>query len=246
MTKKIESPAPRKGSKPISEAEAKQQASSRRWLWLVAGAGVALLALLAVVALLNSRQPSPTVAAGSSIAAAVGQPADGRTLGDPNAPVTIVAYEDFQCPHCQDFNRVMEKTIREDLVKPGIARFEFKHRFVIGNDSMVAAMAAECAADQGRFWEYHDVLLASLRQDPRAVQISDFEQRAADIGLDTAAFAKCLESQKYKEAMLREDIEARDKGVNSTPTIFINDVKYEGAFDPAAFKAAVEQAKSGS
>jgi protein-disulfide isomerase len=245
MTKKIESPAPRKGSKPISEAEAKQQAS-RRWLWVVAGAGVALLVLLAVVALLNSRQPEPTVAAGSSIAAALGQPVNGRVLGDPNAPVAIVAYEDFQCPHCQDFSSALEKTIREELVKPGIARFEFKHRFVISNDSMVAAMAAECAADQGRFWEYHDVLLAALRRDPRAVQISDFEQLAADIGLDTAAFDTCLESQKHKEAMLREDIEARDRGVNSTPTIFINDVKYEGAFAAEAFKAAVEQARSGS
>lgn len=246
MTKKTESPAAHKGSKPIGEAEAKQQASSRRWLWVVAAAGIALLALLAVIALLNSRQPAPTVTAGSSIAAALGQPADGRTLGDPNAPVTIVAYEDFQCPHCQDFNSALEETIRQDLVKPGVARFVYKHRFVISNDSMVAAMAAECAADQGRFWEYHDVLLAALRRNPRAVQISDFEQLAADIDLDTAAFDTCLESQKYKEAMLREDIEARDRGVNSTPTIFIDDVKYEGAFDPEAFKAAVEQAKSGS
>lgn len=245
MTKKTESPAPRKGSKPISEAEAKQQ-GNRRWLWIVAGAGVALLVLLAAVALLNSRPTSPTVTAGSSIAAALGQPVDGRTIGDPNAPVTIVAYEDFQCPHCQDFNRALEKTIREDLIKPGVARFVYKHRFVISNDSMVAAMAAECAADQGRFWEYHDVLLAALRRNPGAVQISDFEKLAADIGLDTAVYNQCLESQKYKEAMLREDIEARDQGINSTPTIYINDVKYEGAFDPIAFKAAVEQAASGA
>lgn len=244
MTKKTESSASRKGSKPIGEASVKQPAS-RRWLWIVAGAGIALLALLAAVALLNSRPTGTPVTAESSIAADLGQPAAGRTLGDPNAPVTIVAYEDFQCPHCQDFSSVMEKTIREDLVKPGLAKFVYKHRFVIGNDSMVAAMASECAVDQGRFWEYHDALFAALRRDPSAVQISDFEKLAADIGLDTTSFDACLESQKHKEAMLREDIEARDKGVNSTPTIYINDVKYEGAFDPAAFKAAVEQAKAG-
>lgn len=244
MTKKTESPAPRKGSKPISEVEAQKQVS-RRWLWVVAGAGIALLVLLATVALLNSRSTATPVAAGSQISAELGQPVDRRTMGDPNAPVSIVAYQDFQCPHCQDFNAALEKTIREELVKPGIARFEFKHRFVIGNDSLTAATAAECAADQNRFWEYHDTVLAALRSDPSSVRISDFEKLAADIGLDTSAFNSCLESQKYKEDMLREDIEARDKGINSTPTVFINDVKYEGSFDPAAFKAAVEQAKSG-
>lgn len=244
MTKKTDSesrPAPRKGSKPISEAEIKQKAS-RRWLWVVAGAGVALLVLLAAVALLNNRPTSAPITAASAIGAELGQPVDRRTIGDPNAPVTIVAYEDFQCPHCQDFNAAMEKTIREDLVKPGIARFEFKHRFVIGPDSLTAAMAAECAADQGRFWEYHDALLASLRQNSAAVKISNFEQVAASVGLDSGVFNDCIESQKYKEAMLREDIEARDKGVDSTPSVFINDVRYQGALEPAAFKAAVEQA----
>ncbi len=245
MTKKTESPAPRKGSKPIDTAATPGRAS-RRWLWIVAGAGIALLVLLAAVALLNNRPTSAPVTAASSIATEVGQPVDRRTIGDPNAPVTIVAYEDFQCPHCQDFNTALEKTIREDLVKPGTARFEFKHRFVIGNDSLTAAMAAECAADQGRFWEYHDALLAALRRDPSAVQISDFERLAANIGLDTTTFDECIESQKHREAMLREDIEARDAGVDSTPTVFINGVRYQGSFDPAVFKAAVEQAKTGS
>ncbi len=242
MTKKTETATPRKSSRPVGETP--KQKNSRRWMWVAVGAAIALLVILAGVALWNNRSTAPVTPAGSTVAERVGQPVDRRTIGKPDAPVTIVAYEDFQCPHCQDFTAALEKTILDDLVASGAARFEFKPRFVIGPESTTAAMAAECAADQGRFWEYHDILFDSLRKNPRANQISDFEKLAVTIGLDASTFDKCLESQKHKESLLREDVEARDKGVNATPTVFLNDVKYEGAFEPEAFKAAVEKAKT--
>lgn len=240
MANKTSKPTPTlKGSKPISAA----RTPTRRlpgWVWIAVGAGVALLVILAVVALVANR-PRTTTPTGSTVAEQVGQPVDRRLLGRPDAPVVVVAYEDFQCPHCQDFSLALEGTIRE-LVAAGTIRFEFKPRFVIGPESVTAMMAAECAADQGRFWEYHDALFAALKRNPRANQISDFEKLAVDIGLDSAAFNRCLEGQQHKEALLREDIQARDDGINATPTVFINGKRYQGRFDPAEFRAAVEQA----
>ncbi len=241
MAKKTSKPlSPLKGSKPIA-ATAQGRRGLPGWVWIAVGAGLALLLSLAGVALLANR-PRATVAPGSSLAEQLGQPVERRTMGRSDAPVVVVAYEDFQCPHCQDFNLSLEETIRE-LVAAGTVRFEFKPRFVIGPESVTAMMAAECAADQGRFWEYHDALFAALERNPRANQISDFEALAVQIGLDSAAFNRCLESQQHKEALLREDIQARDDGINATPTVFINGKRYQGRFDPAEFRAAVEQAQ---
>jgi trehalose-6-phosphate synthase len=85
-------------------------------------------------------------------------------------------------------------------------------------------------------------LFAALKRNPRANQISDFEKLAVQIGLDSGTFNRCLESQQHKEALLREDIQARDDGINATPTVLINGQRYQGRFDPAEFRAAVEQA----
>ncbi|NUQ39220.1 MAG: thioredoxin domain-containing protein, partial [Caldilineales bacterium] len=163
----------------------------------------------------------------------------------PDAPVEVIAYEDFQCSHCQRFNQEVKSSIMSDLVAPGLATFEFRHRFVIGPDSVRAGAAAECAADQGRFWEYHDALFAALIANPRAVNSGDFKNLASQIGLDTAAFNQCVDSDTHIEKMLREDNEARNAGVNATPTILINGQRYQDAFTPEAFKAAVEAAAGG-
>jgi len=241
MAKKTsKSPPTFKGSKPIT-ATATARRGLPGWVWIAVGAGLALLVILATVALLANR-PRTTTSPGSTVAEQLGQPVERRTMGRSDAPVTVVAYEDFQCPACQDFSLALEGTIRE-LVAAGTMRFEFKPRFVIGPESVTAMMAAECAADQGRFWEYHDALFAALRRNPRANQISDFEKLAAQIGLDSATFNRCLQSQQHKEALLREDIQARDDGINATPTVFINGRRYQGRFDPAEFRAAVEQAQ---
>ena len=251
MTKKTSvTTAQHKGSRPIGQQPAAK--SSRRWLWLAGGVALALLVLLAAVSLLNNRATPATAttagasdSTGSTVAAAIGQPVDRNVMGDPNAPVLIQAYEDFQCPHCQDFTAAMESTIRNDLVAPGIARFEFLNRFVIGPDSVTAAEAAQCAADQQRFWEYHDALFAALRSNPQTAQnTANLKRIAGDIGLDTGAFNQCLDSNKYYEELLRADSDASAKGINSTPSVFINGQRYQDALTPDAFKAAVEAAAS--
>ena len=242
MAKKTETVSARKGSKPI-EQTTPQTSKNRRWIWIAAGVGIALVALLAVVGLLNSRRSTVQTQAGA-VAESAGQPVNRRIIGDPNAPVLIEAFEDYQCPHCQDFTVALEKTIIEDLVASGTARYQFQNRFVIDQNSVIIASAAECAADQGRFWEYHDQLFASLSRNAGASSSADLKKDAADIGLNTSDFNKCLDTQKHYEAMLREDDAAKGRGVNATPTVYINGVQYKGAYEPQAFKQAVEAAKA--
>ncbi len=239
MAKKTKRSAQYKGSRPIGEQTAKGS-KNRTILWLAALAAIILVVALIFIATAGNK-PAPVVSTGSSKAEEVGQPVDRRTIGSPDAPVVVQAYEDFQCPHCQQFTATLEPTIME-LVKAGTVRYEYHHRFVIGPDSITAGAAAECAADQGAFWEYHDALYAAFQSNPQAARVASLKQIAADIGLDTATFNSCLDTQEHYEQMLREDNEARSKGINATPTVFINGEQYQGDFSPESFKAAVEAA----
>ena len=211
-------------------------------MWIAVAAAILLLVVLVAVALSN--QPKATTASqpGVSVAERVNQPVDRNVIGDPEAPVLIEAYEDFQCPHCQRYNAALEDTILDDFVAPGIARYAFRHRFVIGPDSLTAGMATECAADQGMFWEYHDALFVAVSQDSRAVSDHNLKGLAEELGLDTGQFNKCMDSKQHYDDLVRADTAAGEQGINSTPMVFINGEQYQGDFTPEAFKAAVEAA----
>jgi len=201
-----------------------------------------LVVALIAVAVFNQPKASTAAESGVSVSERVNQPVDRKTIGDPEAPVLIEVYEDFQCPHCQRFNADMEDTILDELVAPGIARYSYNHRFVIGPDSLTAGMATECAADQGMFWEYHDALFAAIVSDSRAVTPGNLKGLGEDLGLDTTQFNKCMDSKEYYDEVVRADAAANEEGINSTPTVLINGEIYQGAFEPEVFKEAVQTA----
>ena len=211
-------------------------------LWIAVAIAALLIIVLVAVALFNQPKASTTSQSGSSVAERVNQPVDRNVIGDPAAPVLIESYEDFQCPHCQRFTMALEDTILDDFVAPGIARYAYRHRFVIGPDSLTAGMATECAADQGKFWEYHDALFAAVSRDSRAVTGDNLKGLAEELGLDTGQFDKCMDSKQHYDELVRADTAAGEQGINSTPTIFIDGQQYQGDFTPEAFKAAVEAA----
>ena len=109
------------------------------------------------------------------------------------------------------------------LVADGTVRFVYHHMAFLGDESVLAASASECADEQGRFWDYHDVLFDhTAGRDKGVFTRARLEQYAADIGLDRTAFNACVESGRYDDWVRTQTEAGRQLGVNSTPTLFIN------------------------
>lgn len=228
---------PKQRKKPAKRQEAPQN----RTLWFIMGvAGLAVLALIIVGIISRSGQRPGTAA----VAAEVG--ASGKVLGDPNAPVEVWDFSDFHCPHCRTFAETTEKQLIEEYIKTGKARLVYKHFIVL--QSYQAANAAECAAEQGRFWEYHDYLFQKQETDAPFTP-DELKRYARELGLDTEAFDRCVDSGKYMNVVLQETNEGRALGVQGTPTIFVNGrLVPRGALWPdlkAAIEAALQAANAG-
>jgi len=149
----------------------------------------------------------------------------GYTKGSSDAPVEVVEYSDFQCPYCAQFAVVQLPDIDRRLVATGRVRWRFRD-FPLDNahpHARLASRAAQCAGEQGKFWEMHDSLLwrqrdwATLR-DPR----SKFEEYAREIGVDRGQFHDCFGSTKYDGRVQASLEEGRARGVGGTPTLFVN------------------------
>jgi protein-disulfide isomerase len=158
-----------------------------------------------------------------------------RVKGNPNAPVTIVEFGDFQCPFCQK----AESTVNALLAKySGRVKLAFLDLPLseIHARAAKAAEAARCAGEQGRFWEYHDSLFA----DPSKLDDASLIARAHDLKLDSAAFQSCLESAKFA-AKVEADRQAGLKlGVAGTPGFFVNGVFLSGAQPQAEFEKVID------
>ncbi len=163
---------------------------------------------------------------------------DDPARGPDDAAVTIIEFSDFQCPYC---GRFFQQTLPQLMAQYG-NRVRFVYRDFpldqIHPNARNAAMAAECADDQGKFWEYHDVLFSNQQ----ALGVPDLKRYAEELGLDAEAFAECLDSQKYNgevDADLRDGLRA---GVTGTPTFFINGKRVVGAQPLQTFQTLIEQA----
>jgi len=156
--------------------------------------------------------------------------------GADSAPVTIVKFEDFQCPFC----RQVQSTFTQLESRYG-DKIKVVHRdFPIDQLHPYARRAAEgarCANEQGKFWVYHDKLYATvLNADPN--QLSTL---AKDVGLDVAAFDRCLTDGQYKAAVQADLAEGTKLGVNSTPAFFVNGRLLVGAQPLDAFTRVIDE-----
>jgi protein-disulfide isomerase len=163
---------------------------------------------------------------------------DPPTLGKSNAKVTIVEFSDLQCPFCKQFADQTFSQIKKEYVDTGKVRVVFRH-FPLRSIHPVAypaALASECAKEQGKFWEYHDETYknqASLTPD-------SLKLYAKTIGLNAAKFDSCLDSEKYKNLVSDDETLANGVGVNGTPAFFVNGKLISGAQPFDAFKAAID------
>ena len=151
--------------------------------------------------------------------------ATGVERGDPNAPITILEFGDFQCPACQQFATFVKPEIDMAYVDEGIVRFVY-HDYPAHIHSFLASRAARCALDQGEqyFWPYHDQLFAhqstwGLSQGP---PMNAFEDYAAVIGLDADDFSSCLDSDRHADVVSANLRLGMELGVSGTPSMFMS------------------------
>jgi len=172
--------------------------------------------------------------------------ADYPMLGSEDAPVTLVEFADFQCPFCKQFQDRAFGQIKSKYIDTGIAKFYFLHFPFLGPESQSAAVAAECARQQDKFWQYHDLLYATQGlENSNAFSDAVLKKLATQVGLNAAKFAACRANEKTIEIVGRQFQAGKDAGVEGTPTVFINGKKYEEAQPFSSYQSAIEQARKG-
>jgi protein-disulfide isomerase len=193
--------------------------------------GGALVAGIVLVAFLLLSQPGgstgPDVDLREPVTEAPVGLADGRALGVADAPVSLEIWSDFQCPACGLYAQEVEPRLISQFVTPGTLRLVYRDFAFLGerggasyDESVEAATAARCAADQGRFWPYHAYLFANQRgENEGAFRAEVLDAIAAAVGLDRAAFAACREGDPARAATRSETAEGEAQGVYFTPTL---------------------------
>ena len=163
---------------------------------------------------------------------------DDPAKGNDNAPVTIVEFSDFQCPFCAKFYTQTLPQIEEEYIKTGKARLVYRD-FPLDShkNSQKAAEASECADDQGKFWEMHNIMFDN--QD--SIGVSSLKKYAENIGLDTAKFNECLDSGKYQAEVQKDLADGQKYGVTGTPAFFINGRLVSGAQPFDVFKGIIDE-----
>jgi len=167
---------------------------------------------------------------------------DSSFLGDPKAPVTIVEFADFQCPFCGRFFQTVQVPLVEQYIKAGKARFVYRHFAFLGPESEDAALAAECAREQDKFWDYHDYLFGHQQgENEGAFSKPNLKQFARAVGLDGARFDACLDQGRYLNTVRADTAAGKSYGVNGTPATFINGRLISGAQPVSAFVSVIEE-----
>ncbi len=160
------------------------------------------------------------------------------SLGENDAPITLVAFEDFECPFCQRFNQQTLPLIIDEQVKSGKVRFVWKDfPLSIHSHAEKAHEAARCAWEQDKFWEYHDVLF----NNQNGLSANNLKQYAKNLDLNESQFVSCLDSGKYTKLIREKVSEGTAAGVNSTPSFLINGRMVVGAQPYRTFADLIAQ-----
>jgi protein-disulfide isomerase len=182
---------------------------------------------------------SPAVAQGYLAKDLLAGLGSGPTLGVADAPVTIVEFSDFQCGYCKKFWSETLPKLKESYIEPGKARFVYRNFAIFGKPSEQAAQAAACAAEQGKFWPYHDKLFSNFGRG--FVTERNLKKLAAEVKLEPDAFSQCLQSSKQKEKVERETMTAAYLGGRGTPMFYVDEKLLIGAQPFEVFQQVIEE-----
>lgn len=159
---------------------------------------------------------------------------DDPSLGPADAPLTIIAFEDFECPYCGDEWRI-EKQLMEEFA--GKVRFVYRD-FPLSSlhaQAVAAAEAAECANAQGKFWDMHDLLFTYQNN----LSSDTILAAAQQLDLDQAAFSACVQNHTYQAEVVKDVSDGIKAGVSGTPTYFFNGLRVEGALPLDTFRNVI-------
>ena len=216
---------------------------------------VNLAFLFSLVALVLSgyntyRINSGTVAALGVPGAVVGEkpekilkelPKNAPVLGNPNAKLTIVEFADFQCPFCGKFHNSVFPSIKSEYIDTGKVKIVYLDYAFLGQESLDAAEAAKCAAEQGKFWEYHNQIYTNQRgENQNAFNTTVLRGFATNTGLDLAQFDLCVSQNKY-DTLISEELSLGKKyGVTGTPAFLIGKQVIKGSSNIETFRSVID------
>ncbi len=145
-------------------------------------------------------------------------------IGDPNAPITILEWGDYQCTYCYKFHQSTLNTINENFIKTGKVKLVFKDYPLNGPDSILAAEASHCAQDQKKYWEYHDELYKNWGGERTGwITRESLNQFGNTINLDMDHFNTCLNEHKYKDKVISMYEFGKEIGIDATPSFLVFD-----------------------
>jgi protein-disulfide isomerase len=202
----------------------RRQQQQRQRLFLIGGVAIVaviLAAILIVPGIIANSQPLGDIANPTQSSH---PQASGTSMGNPNAPVKVDIYSDFQCPYCKEFADTYEERLITDLVSSGKVYFTYIPFKVIGPESDTAAQASLCASDQNKFWEMHDILFANQGAENSGIFTDRRVKAMAQLvpGLDMNQFNSCMSSNKYSNQLAQDEVKGTQIGVNSTPSFVVN------------------------
>lgn len=224
-------------------------ASGLRRFYIVLGLVAVVGALALAYALLRGGAGGaaiePVELAGVDDPRALYARARGVVIGPETAPVKLVVFSDFMCPYCGQFASQIKPRLQEAFVDGGRLQIVY-YDFPLGGThrhSFLAARAARCAGDQGKFWEYHDLLFGRQSEwSPEASPpVDDFIEYAGVVGVERGAFERCLKSDRYADTVTANRLLGEQLGVNATPWVIVNNRYVRNALDYGDLKQVIEQ-----
>ena len=211
---------------------------------------IGVIAAIIVIGIIASYSSTPSETVNldmgrhhGDVSTAMGSP----ILGDPDAPITIVEFGDYQCSSCYNWFHKEKPAIYENYIATGKANLVFVDLAILGRDSLTAAQASYCAEDQGMYWEYHDLLYNSQESkiDNGWANSERLKAFAFSLGLDMDLFESCLDSGKYTKRVQYNVSVAKKHGARATPTFIIvgpdnQQEQFEGAQPYSTFKKIMD------
>jgi protein-disulfide isomerase len=165
---------------------------------------------------------------------------DDPAIGPSNAPITLIEFSDFQCPYCRSWHEQVYNRLRQEY--PDKVRIVYRDfpLFSIHPDAEPAAEAANCANEQGKFWEFSDRLFSGSQLGEQT-----YLGYANDLGLDLDKFKTCIQSGRFRDEVMGDYQYASSLGVQSTPTFFLNGLPLVGAQPYEVFKQVIDKELAG-